>query len=96
MEAMAAGCIVVTSDLGALPETLGGHGILTSVPMDGLAHANAYAESLINTMTNLQQEWQSGALADRLMAQVQWAHDNYTWDARAAEWIDAMHIATQK
>jgi len=86
MEALAAGCIVVTSDLGALPETLGGHGHLIPLQTDAYAHAADYAAQLSRIMTELKQQWQSGELEHRLAAQVQWANEAYTWAARAKEW----------
>jgi len=88
MEALAAGCIVVTSDLGALPETLGGHGYLIPYQADAYIHAADYAAQLSRIMTQLKQQWQSGELEPRLAAQVQWANETYTWAARAKEWED--------
>jgi len=86
MEAMAAGCVVVTSDLGALPETLGGYGELLPVLPDGAAHAEAFAQALARIMTGLKADWASGALETRLAAQVAWANQAYSWTTRAAEW----------
>lgn len=86
MEALAAGCVVVTSDLGALPETLGGHGWLVPYQADGAAHANDFAQRLSRIMTELKTEWQSGELEDRLASQVAWANETYSWAARAGEW----------
>lgn len=86
MQAMAAGCIVITSDYGALPETLARHGILLPVPEDGAQHAMHFADVTSQTITQLQQDWQTGALEQRLTAQVEWANKHYSWATRAAEW----------
>ncbi len=86
MEALAAGCIVVTSDLGALPETLNGHGHLLPAISDAHTHAAEYAAVLTRIITELQSQWRGGELEQRLSAQVRWANENYTWTARAAEW----------
>jgi len=88
MEALAAGCIVVTSDLGALPETLDGHGYLIPWQADAHAHAADYAAQLSRIMTELKSQCQSGELEQRLSTQVQWANEVYTWATRAQEWED--------
>lgn len=88
MEAMAAGCLVITSNLGALPETLGGHGILLDLDHDAVNHAQRFAKEIIRQIHQLKSDWQTGALENRLAAQVQWANDNYTWRTRATEWVD--------
>lgn len=86
MEAMAAGCIVVTSDIGALPETLGGYGEIVPFQENGEAHALAFADRVAALIMQLKSDWQSGALEERLSAQAAWAQQNYSWKTRAAEW----------
>ena len=86
MEAMAAGCIVVTSDLGALPETLAGHGELIPYQPDAHAHAANFAARLSYIMTDLKSQWHTGELESRLASQVMWANEHYSWTARAKEW----------
>jgi len=87
MEAMAAGLLVVTSDLGALPETTMGRAVL--VPgrqdiSDRARFAQAYYDELVATLrligTNPQQFWLSR------WDQVQAVNAQYTWAVRAAEW----------
>jgi len=86
MEALAAGCIVVTSDMAALPETLGGYGEFVPYQPDLQAHANDFARRLIEVMAQANTDWKSGMLEKRLAAQVAWAHETYSWAARAGEW----------
>ena len=86
MEAIAAGCIVVTSDLGALPETLAGHGILLPFEKDADTHAEHFADEVIRQISVLKQEWATGELESRLADQIQWANETYSWRTRALEW----------
>lgn len=83
MEALAAGCQVVTSALGALPETTAGFGWLIRPLADPQAHATAYANALIVALNTLHQL----PPAERLLqAQVQHMQATATWRVRAAEW----------
>ncbi len=90
MEAMAAGCIVITSDIGALPETLGGYGEIVKFQEDGAAHAFEFADHAVNIVAQLKSEWQDGKLEKRLAAQVAWAQQTYSWRTRAGEWEKAL------
>src|SRR5262249_29880168 len=47
MEAMAAGCLVATTRLGALPETTAGFGILMDEVGDRVSMARAFAQALV-------------------------------------------------
>ncbi len=84
MEAMAAGCTVITSDLGALRETCGGFGTL--VPPFGLArqHVARFVDATIETM--IERLSDTAATEARLRQQVDWANRELTWSRRAAEW----------
>ncbi len=92
MEAMAAGCLVVTSDLGALPETLHGFGVLKAFVPNAVAHANDFAAACAAAINTARIEWQAGELEQKLAAQVAWVNDNYTWSKRAAEWEDFLSL----
>jgi glycosyltransferase involved in cell wall biosynthesis len=82
MEAMAAGCVVVTTALGALPETVGDFGILAPVvagnidPQAYVSSAAAIAEAFAA---------KNPALEARLQMQVAHVTATCRWDIRAAE-----------
>ncbi len=86
MEAMAAGCVVVTSDLGALSETLGGHGVLLPFEKDAAVHGEHFANEVIHQISTLKQQWAAGELEQRLADQIKWANETYSWRTRAVEW----------
>ncbi|MFA6018955.1 MAG: glycosyltransferase family 4 protein [Rhodospirillales bacterium] len=84
MEAMAAGCLVVTSDLGALPETLAGFGILLK-PLSGtMDFAHAYAEAMRQVLEGVKKD--PKGLSEHLKRQVEFARSEYSWSFRAKEW----------
>lgn len=87
MEAMAAGLLVVTSDLGALPETTMGMGVLIPGPggrADHPAFIQAYADRLMACMQTYaadpRQFWAAR------WEQVRTVTTRCTWLIRAAEW----------
>jgi glycosyltransferase involved in cell wall biosynthesis len=82
MEAMAAGCVVITTALGALPETVGEHGILAPV-----VGSNIDPDAYVNAATAIAEAFvaDNPALGARLRQQVDWTVANYRWDIRAAE-----------
>lgn len=85
IEALAAGCLVLTTDLGALRETTAGFGRLLSLPPDPAELPALYAGMVVR-------EWQR-AVSDpasneaRIAAQRDFVLRNSTWPARAAEWV---------
>lgn len=82
MEAMAAGCVVVTTALGALPETTGEFGILAPV-IEGKIDPQAYVSASVAILDAFSAG--NPALDARLRAQVDWVNATYRWDVRAAE-----------
>ena len=88
MEAMASGCLVATTDLGALPETLAGFGeTMPKVDEENRAGAaEAYAELVLGMLRR--------AIADprghaaRMSKQVRFARDTYSWPRIAKQWAD--------
>jgi glycosyltransferase involved in cell wall biosynthesis len=84
MEAMAAGCAVVTSDLGALPETGAGFIHLTPPLVDPEAHAEAFADRVIELLA-AQRADPAGTEA-HLRAQVAFAVAENNWPRRAEQW----------
>jgi glycosyltransferase involved in cell wall biosynthesis len=84
MEAMASGCEVVTSDLGALPETTAGFGTLVSVDNDWQRYSERFATAVIDALNR--QENRPGETYARLNQQVAHVNEHYTWPIRALEW----------
>lgn len=86
LEALASGCLVATSDLGALPESCHGLARLTSVLPDPAEHAAQFARTVIDELTLFRtRPW---VVRERLDAQLRWMNARYTWRQRAAEWQD--------
>ena len=86
MEAMAAGCLVVSSRLGALPETGAGFARLIPVPADPALHARHFAEAAVAALGRLAADRNAAERA--LRAQVDHAGASLGWAARARAWLD--------
>ncbi|MCG5240660.1 glycosyltransferase [Azospirillum doebereinerae] len=84
LEALAAGCLVVSSQLGALPESGAGFARLIPVPDDPQEHARRYAEAAVAALTELRTDPAAGR---RLRAQVDHANAKTPWAVRAQDWI---------
>lgn len=86
MEAMACGCQVVTSDLGALGETTGGFARLVPVGDSW----DAYADQFVAQLDAALAATVGGAadLADHLLRQVAYVNERCTWHNRALQWCD--------
>jgi glycosyltransferase involved in cell wall biosynthesis len=91
MEALAAGLLLVTSDLGALPETTMGYAALVAPargPDDLKAFACRYRDRLVDVLRERSQD--PAGFAARRLAQVEAVNARCTWRARAREWQDAV------
>jgi len=87
MEALAAGCLVVTSDLGGLPETCGGWAKL--VPPITPARSRKqfsrdFVEALDAALATMQSDW--NAFIQARFEQTEAINSACTWSVRAAEW----------
>jgi glycosyltransferase involved in cell wall biosynthesis len=85
MEAMASGCQIVTSDLGALPETTAGFGHLFSVHQPRQAYLAQFVDRVIRLLRESSE--QPAATESLLRAQVNMCNTACTWAVRASEWI---------
>jgi glycosyltransferase involved in cell wall biosynthesis len=88
MEAMAAGCLVAGSKLGALPETTAGFGFLMESAADTTAMARDFAKivaALIHTARKKPEEFEQV-----LQRQRSHARAAYNWATRAEEWEQAL------
>lgn len=85
MEAMACGADVLTTELGALPETL--HGFGRTMPMTStLAELTRnYVEFVCDALLEAQQN--PAAAAERRKIQAEYVQNHYTWASRAQSWI---------
>ena len=84
MEALAAGCLTVTSRLGALPETGMGFAHLTPVPNDPAVHAALYAERMVAVLSQRRDD--PAGTARRQSEQAAQVLATATWPVRAAAW----------
>lgn len=84
MEAMAAGCMVVTSDLGALPETGAGFIEVTPVIADPQSHAEAFADRVVQMLAA--READPAGTEVHLQAQVAYTVAENSWARRAEQW----------
>lgn len=84
MEALAAGCLVVTSNLGALPETLNGQGFSMAPPADPAAYAEAFASLTVRVLQLVQDD--PARAENYLSDQVALFNAAVTWPVRARQW----------
>jgi glycosyltransferase involved in cell wall biosynthesis/tetratricopeptide (TPR) repeat protein len=79
-EAQAAGCAVVTSQLGALPETVGPGGVCIPGSPQDAAYREAFVAACIGLLRD-DEQWH--AVSERARAN---AATNYSWPSIAAHW----------
>jgi glycosyltransferase involved in cell wall biosynthesis len=84
LEAMAAGCLVVTSDLGALRSTTAGFGFLLPPLPDKKEHAAQFADLAVRVLS--QSRSSPDEYAQWLDKQVRHVAQTGTWAVRAREW----------
>jgi glycosyltransferase involved in cell wall biosynthesis len=100
MEALACGADVLTTDRGALPETLNGFGCM--LQSAGLkSHyptndkmANAFIEMVVHRLTHARDN--PAEAAARRAAQMAFVRSNYVWDVRAQQWIALVQQMAQQ
>src|SRR6266566_3001073 len=84
IEAMAMGATVLTTNLGALPETLAGFGRMVEASEDSAVLAPQFAAMAIDVLNDIRRSPDHAAA--RRAAQIAFVHQNYAWPARALEW----------
>jgi glycosyltransferase involved in cell wall biosynthesis len=84
MEAMAAGCHVVTSELGALPETAAGHATLLPVGKDWQDYGQRFVHETVKVLDQYQTA--PDIVESRLRRQVDVINATCTWRHRALQW----------
>lgn len=85
MEAMASGCRVVTSALGALPETTAGFARLISVAQNGGEYLSQFVEQVAQLLVESRDRGNESE--QFLRSQVAYVNSNATWDIRAGQWV---------
>lgn len=85
MEAMASGCRIVTSDLGALPETAAGFASLVPVEGDWEAYKERFVETTVRVLRECTAA-DSNPAETHLRQQVNHINRSCTWSVRAREW----------
>ena len=88
MEAMAAGCLVLTTKLGALPETTAGFGVLMDPQKDAVALAREFGKALVGLIRAARER--PDQFEDGLRRQQAHARAAYNWATRAQEWEQAL------
>jgi glycosyltransferase involved in cell wall biosynthesis len=94
MEAMAGGCMILTTKLGALPETAAGFGEhceLTAGPEELPVH---FARFAIKAIQDARQN--AARSATRIADQKEFARGSYCWTTRAAEWERLLTAIAQR
>ena len=84
MEAMSAHCAVVTSNWGALPETVGEYGYVYPYSEDKIEHAEKFADMLEDVMDDY---WSKETQKNLDNAQ-EYSYTHYSWDKRISQWVD--------
>ena len=82
IESMAAGCEVVTTNLGALPETCSSFGTFINFDRNFDNLEKKYREVLLNSIENF---W-SDKNQNKLKLQRETINATYSWDVRSVEW----------
>ena len=81
---MAMGATVLTTHLGALPETLAGFGRMVEASENPAVLAPQFAAIAVDALNDILRNPDQAAA--RRAAQIAFVHQNYAWPARALEW----------
>ena len=91
IESMAAGCEVVTTNLGALPETCSSFGTFINFDRNFDNLEKKYREVLLNSIKNF---W-SDERQNKLKLQRETINATYSWDTRSVEWKNFFNKARE-
>jgi glycosyltransferase involved in cell wall biosynthesis len=86
MEAMASGCWIVSSNLGALPETTAGFARLISIESDWEVYKDRFVEETVQVLTKCTATNTTDS-ETHLRQQVEYVNSSYTWSVRAEQWV---------
>jgi glycosyltransferase involved in cell wall biosynthesis len=90
MEAMASGCYIITSDLGALPETTAGFATLVPFNQDLEVYQQNFVMATIDHINYLQSA-NANDIEEKLNKQVTYCQQHYLWKERAQEWLEKLY-----
>lgn len=85
MEAMASGCFVVTSAMGALPETTAGFAKLIPITNSPQKYLSTFMEQCVTAIEQTHRE-DAKETEVLLRRQIDYCNKEYTWSYRAEEW----------
>jgi len=81
-EAMSAGLLCVTSDIGALPEVSGGKTTIYPYTEDGVEHAKSFARHISNSIQIIKSgKWDP-------TEQIEYVNKTYSWEAIKNKWLE--------
>ena len=86
MEAMASGCMIVSSHLGALPETTAGYARLLNEKPGTEAYEKAFVNQVVEALDAVS-GGERDAVEKHLQEQVGYCQEHYRWDAKVGVWI---------
>ena len=89
IEAMAAGCYVVTTNYGALPETCADFATMIEYEPNALGLAERYS-NVLNAVMN---EYKEGKLKETIELQRKYYNKYYSWETRISEWRNFLNYA---
>jgi glycosyltransferase involved in cell wall biosynthesis len=86
MEAMASGCLIETSDLGALPETTAGFADLIPIEQGWEVYKHHFVEQTVQYLRKCIST-DTTDVETYLRQQVEYVNQEYTWSVRAQQWV---------
>jgi len=89
IEAMAAGCYVVTTNYGALPETCADFATIIEYEPNALQLADRYS----NVLNAVLDEYKEGKLNETIELQRKYYNKYYSWETRINEWRNFLNYA---
>ena len=89
IEAMSAGCHVVTTNYGALPETCGEFATMIEFDSSRQNLIERYADTLNSVIDN----YKNGLYKEDLEMQTKYYNKYYSWEIRIREWINFLNYA---
>ena len=92
IEAMSAGCHVVTTNYGALPETCGEFATMIEFDSSGQNLIERYAETLNSVIDN----YKNNLYKDDLEMQIKYYNKNYSWETRIQEWKNFLNYVRKE